>query len=143
MNEMKLEFLSVLENETFCRTSVVAFLMPLNLSMDTLMELKTILAEAVVNAMIHGYETLEGYIKVHVAYDDTEICIEIRDEGCGIEDLDKAMEPLYTSKEHLERSGMGMTIMKTFADEFQITSQVGQGTCVTIRKKIPYGNIRE
>ena len=140
MNKMKLEFLSRLENEAFARTSVVAFLMPLNLSMDLLMELKTILAEAIVNAMIHGYEKEEGMVELYVAYDQEKIDMEIVDHGCGIDDLKKAMQPLYTSKEHLERSGMGMTIMQTFADEFHITSEKGNGTKVTIKKMIPNGN---
>ncbi|MGX8851392.1 anti-sigma F factor [Amedibacillus sp. YH-ame10] len=140
MNEMKLEFLSKLENESFARTSVVAFLMPLNLPMDCVMELKTMLAEAVVNAMIHGYEKEEGMVKLHVFYDEECIHMEVRDEGCGIEDIEQVMEPMYTSKAHLERSGMGMTIMQAFADQFHVTSQKGSGTLVEITKRIPNGN---
>lgn len=134
-NNMKIEFLSRLENESFVRTSVVAFLMPLNLSVDILMELKTMLAEAVVNAMIHGYEDEEGMITLKVSYDEEWIQMEVFDEGCGIDDIEQAMQPLYTSKQHLERSGMGMTIMKTFADEFHVTSHKGSGTTVMIRKR--------
>lgn len=143
MNEMKLTFLSKLENESFARTSVVAFLMPLNLPIEFLMEIKTMLAEAVVNAMIHGYEHDEGDVEVHVSYDDEWICMDIHDDGCGIDDIEKALEPLYTSKEHLERSGMGMTIMQTFADDFLITSQKEGGTTVNIRKKIGDGSTYE
>lgn len=138
MNEMKLSFLSRLENEAFARTSVVAFLMPLNLTQEALMEVKTMLAEAVVNAMIHGYENTIGTIKVAVAYDDTCIYMKIEDQGCGIEDIEQAMKPLYTSKEHLERSGMGMTIMQAFSDEFQVLSKPQGGTCVKITKRIQH-----
>lgn len=140
MNEMNLTFLSRLENESFARTSVVAFLMPLNLSLDALMEIKTMLAEAVVNTMIHGYEDQVGTICLHVRYDQEWIQMEVRDEGCGIADIAQAMQPMYTSKEHLERSGMGMTIMKTFADDFHVTSQKGCGTTVMIKKRIVNGN---
>lgn len=139
MNEMSIECLSKLENEAFLRTSVIAFLMPLNLTMDDVMEIKTLLAEAVVNAMIHGYDGREdGRIRVSVAYDEKDIHMIIEDEGCGIEDLEQAMQPLYTSKQHLERSGMGMTIMQTFADDFHINSVSGKGTTITIVKHLPH-----
>lgn len=144
MNKMKLEFYSQLENEAFARTSVVAFLMPLDLPMEDVMEIKTILAEAVVNAMIHGYENVEdGIILLEVSYDEHYIYIHVKDEGCGIDDIQKAMEPMYTSKEYLERSGMGMTIMQTFADEFHIHSEVGKGCDLQIKKKIRHGNQAE
>ena len=138
MNEMTLRFLSKLENEAFARTSTVAFLMPLNPSVEEVMELKTIIAEAVVNAMIHGYDGHDdGWISLRVAYDDTHMVeIEVQDEGCGIGDIDLAMQPLYTTKEHLERSGMGMTIMDTFADHFEVISSEGNGCRITIRKQL-------
>lgn len=138
MNQMTLTFKSRLENEAFARTSAVAFLMPLNPSVDELMEIKTMIAEAVVNAMIHGYENnSEGDIELSITYDETGVIhICVKDEGCGIEDLDQAMQPLYTTKEHLERSGMGMTIMSTFADEFHVDSKPGKGTCVDITKHL-------
>lgn len=140
MNKMKLEFDSRLENEAFARTSTVAFLMPLDLCMEDIMEIKTILAEAIVNAMIHGYDSKEeGTILLEVSYDESYIYIHVKDDGCGIEDIEKAMQPMYTSKEYMERSGMGMTIMKTFADEFQITSEVGKGCDLHIKKKICHG----
>lgn len=139
MNKMNLQFVSKLENEAFARTSVVAFLMPLNLHMETIMEIKTMLAEAIVNAMIHGYENAEGMIEVRISYDEQEINICVKDEGCGIDNLELAMQPLYTSKEHLERSGMGMTIMQTFADEFHVTSETGKGTTLTIKKRLNHG----
>lgn len=144
MNKMTLECMAHLENEAFIRTSVVAFLMPLNLTVEDCMEIKTMLAEAVVNAMIHGYEgNAEGLVHVHVAYDAKQVEIIVRDEGCGIEDIEQAMQPLYTSKQHLERSGMGMTIMQTFADDFHVTSEKGKGTVVTLHKRIQHDCVCE
>lgn len=138
MNEMTLRFLSHLENEAFARTSAIAFLMPLNPSVEEVMEIKTMLAEAVVNAMIHGYDgRIDGWITLHVRYDENHMIeIEVRDDGCGIVDIPLAMQPLYTTKQHLERSGMGMTIMDTFADDLQIDSKEGEGCRVTIRKQL-------
>ncbi|MEG2798705.1 MAG: anti-sigma F factor [Erysipelotrichaceae bacterium] len=137
MNTMTLNFVAKLENEAFARTSAIAFLMPLNPSLEEVMEIKTMIAEAVVNAMIHGYEdNPEGIITLHMEYDAREVLIVVDDEGCGIEDIDQAMQPLYTSKEHLERSGMGLTIMATFADEFHIDSTINKGTCITIHKRL-------
>ena len=144
MNTMKLEFVSRLENEAFARTSAVAFLMPLNLDMEAIMEIKTMLAEAIVNAMIHGYESREsGTIVLQISYDEEFIHMTVQDEGCGIDDLQLAMQPLYTSKKHMERSGMGMTIMQTFADDFHIESEKGKGTLVTIKKRIHHGKDSE
>ncbi|MEF9968311.1 MAG: anti-sigma F factor, partial [Longicatena sp.] len=110
-------------------------------TMNDVMEIKTILAEGVVNAMIHGYANTIGMIMVAVSYDEEEIQIEIRDEGEGIADSKQAMQPLYTSKEELERSGMGFTIMQTFADEFDMITSVGKGTSLYIKKRIKHGNI--
>ena len=138
MNRMKLSFCSHLENEAFARTSVIAFLMPLSMSVEEVMEIKTIMAEAIVNAMIHGYEGREdGEVIVSVSYDEQKtVTIIVEDQGCGIPDIDLAMQPLYTSKAHLERSGMGMIIMSAFADEFYVNSKVDCGTTVTIIKQI-------
>ena len=137
MNAMTIHCCSQLENEAFIRTSVIAFLMPLNLSLESCMEIKTMLAEAVVNAMIHGYEGKEdGIIDVDVSYDDSFIRIVVTDHGCGIENISQALQPLYTTKQHLERSGMGMTIMQSFSDSFDIKSEVGKGTVVTLKKRI-------
>lgn len=137
MNEMKLVFKSRLENEVFARTSVVAFLAPLHLSMETLMEIKTIVAEGVVNAMIHGYEGKEeGDVYLEVCYDEEIVIIDLYDQGCGIADIDQALQPLYTSRQDLERSGMGFTIMQSFADVFRVESSVGVGTSLHMEKKL-------
>ena len=135
MNEMKLVFKSKLVNEVFARTSVVAFLAPLHLGMEMLMEIKTIVAEAVVNAMIHGYGGDEdGDIYLEVCCDEEIVILDIYDQGCGIEDIDLAMQPLYTSREDLERSGMGFTIMQTFMNDFRVQSKKGTGTTVFMSK---------
>ena len=138
MNEMTLRFLSNPVNEPFARTSIVAFLMPLNPSVEEIMEIKTMIAEAVTNAMIHGYEGHEdGWIEIKAVYDEAGILdLTIKDEGCGIEDIELAMQPLYTSKAYLERSGMGMTIMDTFADDFKVNSSEGNCCIVQMPKQL-------
>ncbi len=138
MNRMTLSFDAKLENEAFARTSAVAFLMPLNPTVDEIMEIKTILAEAVVNCMIHGYQGREeGQVRVSVSYDETHrVMIEVQDSGVGIEDITLARQPLYTTRADLERSGMGMTIMESFSDEFEICSHPGEGT--TVRLPAPW-----
>ena len=143
MNEMKLVFKSKLVNEVFARTSVVAFLAPLHLGMEMLMEIKTIVAEAVVNAMIHGYGGDEdGDIYLEVCCDEEIVILDIYDQGCGIEDSDLAMQPLYTSREDLERSGMGFTIMQTFMTSFCVTSEPGKGTSVRMSKRFGAGTAK-
>ena len=140
MNRMTLSFDAKLENEAFARTSAVAFLMPLNPTVDEIMEIKTILAEAVVNCMNHGYQGREeGQVRVSVSYDETHrVTIEVQDSGVGIEDITLARQPLYTTRADLERSGMGMTIMESFSDEFEICSHPGEGTTVRLVKQLQF-----
>ena len=140
MNRMTLSFDAKLENEAFARTSAVAFLMPLNPTVDEIMEIKTILAEAVVNCMIHGYQGREeGQVRVSVSYDETHrVTIEVQYSGVGIEDITLARQPLYTTRADLERSGMGMTIMESFSDEFEICSHPGEGTTVRLVKQLQF-----
>ena len=140
MNRMTLSFDAKLENEASARTSAVAFLMPLNPTVDEIMEIKTILAEAVVNCMIHGYQGREeGQVRVSVSYDETHrVTIEVQDSGVGIEDITLARQPLYTTRADLERSGMGMTIMESFSDEFEICSHPGEGTTVRLVKQLQF-----
>ena len=140
MNRMTLSFDAKLENEAFARTSAVAFLMPLNPTVDEIMEIKTILAEAVVNCMIHGYQGREeGQVRVSVSYDETHrVTIEVQDSGVGIEDITLARQPLYTTRADLERSGMGMTIMESFSDEFEICCHPGEGTTVRLVKQLQF-----
>lgn len=135
-NEMKLEFLSKSNNEAFARITVAAFAAQLDPTIEELADIKTAVSEAVTNCIIHGYEDREGIIKIKTRIFHDTICIEISDTGKGIENIDKAREPLYTSKPNLERSGMGFTIMESFMDEVKVESILGLGTKVTMKKKI-------
>ena len=134
--EMKMEFTSQSENEGFARVAVGAFIAGLNPTVDELADIKTAVSEAVTNAIIHGYDQKEGkiWITCQVVEQDVEICII--DNGRGIADVDKAREPLYTTRPELERSGMGFTFMEAFMDEVWVASGIGQGTRVTMKKKI-------
>ena len=122
-NKVKLELMSKSSNEAFARIAIAAFVAQLDPSLEEIADIKTAVSEAVTNCIIHGYEEKEGLI-------------EIKDNGIGIENIDMAKEPLYTSKPELERSGMGFTIMESFMDEMKIESIVGMGTKVTMKKVI-------
>lgn len=135
-NEMKLEFLSKSNNEAFARIAVAAFASQLDPTLEELADIKTAVSEAVTNCIIHGYEDMEGIVKIECQIYDNTIEIEISDSGKGIEDIKTAREPLYTSKPNLERSGMGFTIMESFMDEMKVESILGMGTKVTMKKAI-------
>lgn len=135
-NEMKLEFLSKSSNEAFARISVAAFAAQLDPTIEELADIKTAVSEAVTNCIIHGYENKDGVIKVCCKTACNAITIEISDSGKGIENVEMARSPLYTSKPNLERSGMGFTIMENFMDEMNVESIVGLGTKVTMKKVI-------
>lgn len=135
-NEMKLEFLSKSNNESFARIAVAAFATQLDPTIEELADIKTAVSEAVTNCIIHGYEEKEGTIKMECKLFANSIEIEISDNGKGIEDIEQARQPLYTSKSELERSGMGFTIMESFMDEMKVESVLGVGTKVTMKKMI-------
>lgn len=135
-NEMKLQFLSKSNNEAFARISVAAFASQLDPTIEELADIKTAVSEAVTNCIIHGYEEKEGLINISCKLLNHSIYIEIADSGKGIENVDMAKEPLYTSKPDLERSGMGFTIMESFMDDLKIESVLGLGTKVTMKKII-------
>lgn len=135
-NEMKLEFISKSTNEAFARVTVAAFASQLDPTIEELADIKTAVSEAVTNCIIHGYETKQGIVKIVGRLKENEIILEISDNGKGIENIDIAKEPLYTTKPNLERSGMGFTIMESFMDSMEIESIVGLGTKVTMSKKI-------
>ncbi|WP_106768050.1 anti-sigma F factor [Paenibacillus faecalis] len=136
-NFMTLEFAAKSENESFARVAVAAFISQLDPTMDELSDLKTVVSEAVTNCIIHGYDSNpEGVVKIEVAIDGDMITLVIEDNGHGIEDLEMAKQPLYTSKPELERSGMGFTIMENFMDEFDVTSEPGNGTSIKMKKRI-------
>lgn len=142
-NEMKLEFLSKSSNEAFARITVAAFAAQLDPTIEELADIKTAVSEAVTNAIIHGYEEKKGIVKMRCQIIDNELIIEISDNGQGIENVELAKQPLYTTKPNLERSGMGFTIMESFMDEVEIESIVGMGTKVTMKKKIKNNNETE
>ena len=135
-NEMKLEFLSKSSNEAFARITVAAFAAQLDPTIEELADIKTAVSEAVTNAIIHGYEEKKGVVKMRCQIINSELIIEISDNGQGIENIELAKQPLYTTKPNLERSGMGFTIMESFMDYVEIESIVGMGTKVTMKKRI-------
>ncbi|ENH97390.1 anti-sigma F factor [Gracilibacillus halophilus YIM-C55.5] len=134
-NAMQLQFKSVSENEAFARVSVAAFVAQIDPTMDELTEMKTVVSEAVTNAIIHGYEEdPEQMVYISCTLSDHSLSITIEDYGIGIDNVELAKEPLFTSKPELERSGMGFTIMENFMDKVEIYSLPGEGTKVTLTK---------
>ena len=136
-NEMKLTFSARSENEAFARIVVAAFVSQLDPTLEELNDLKTAVSEAVTNAIIHGYDSdASRQVTIEATIDRDMVRISIQDEGNGIEDVELARQPLYTSKPELERSGMGFTIMENFMDRFEVISTVGGGTRVDMQKRI-------
>ncbi len=135
-NTMKLNFLSLSQNETFARTVISAFCLPLNPSLSELNEIKTAVSEAVTNAVVHGYPDCAGEIEMTAETNDNKLHIEIKDYGVGIENLKEAMEPFYTTRPEEERSGMGFTVIQTFMEDVEIVSELNKGTTVIMNKTI-------
>lgn len=136
-NFMTLQFASLSANESFARVSVAAFVSQLDPTLDELTDMKTVVSEAVTNAIIHGYDNRpDGVITIKASIEDDTVTITVEDEGNGIEDIELARQPLFTSKPELERSGMGFTIMENFMDAIEVVSRQGIGTRVTMRKRI-------
>lgn len=135
-NQMEMSFLSKSSNEALARMAVAAFITPLNPTIEDLIDVKTAVTEAVTNAIIHGYSETEGTVYLNAWIEQGILSVEVIDEGVGIEDIDKAMEPLYTSKPELERSGMGFSFMSAFMDELVVESTFGAGTRIRMRKII-------
>lgn len=133
-NEMKLEFMSKSQNESFARSVVAAFISQLDPTLEELAEVKTAVSEAVTNAIIHGYENSPGRVVIVSRIMGSAVEIEITDCGKGIENIELARQPLYTSKPELERSGMGFTVMESFMDEIEVASEPGKGTTVKMKK---------
>ncbi|KPU45348.1 anti-sigma F factor [Oxobacter pfennigii] len=134
-NSMKLEIISLSQNEAFARTVVAAFASQLDPTLDEISDVKTAVSEAVTNSIIHGYENTQGIITVKADIKDNLLTVEVIDNGKGIEDIEAARQPLYTSKPELERSGMGFTVMETFMDSVDVISELGKGTRVLMTKK--------
>lgn len=135
-NEMMLVFDSKSENEGFARVATAAFVAQLDPNMEELSDIKTAVSEAVTNCIIHGYQCKEGKITLKCKITDNTVEIIVRDEGLGIEDIEKAMEPLYTTRPEMERSGMGFAFMEAFMDHLEVESELGSGTTITMRRTI-------
>ena len=139
MNRMKIEFRAVSVNESLARMTVAAFMTPLNPTLEEISDVKTAVSEAVTNAVIHGYgeeDDSEEMVVMECAIEKDVLHITVSDEGVGIENIDKAMEPLFTTKPEQERSGMGFSFMEAFMDDLEVESQPGKGTKVHMVKKI-------
>ncbi len=136
INEMKLEFMSKSSNEAFGRVVAAAFASQIDPTVEELADIKTAVSEAVTNAIIHGYENNPGIVKMHGKLFNDGIEIIISDQGKGIENVELARQPLYTSKPEMERSGMGFTVMESFMDSVDIVSKPNMGTTITMYKKI-------
>ena len=138
-NEMKLEFDSRSANEAFARVTVASFMTQLNPTLEEGSDVKTAVSEAVTNAIIHGYENHVNKVRIYAGIEGRTLHLEISDRGVGIPDVKKAMEPLYTTRPELERSGMGFSFMEAFMDEVQVESEPGKGTIVRMKKIIGRG----
>lgn len=135
-NEMSVTMLSNSQNESFARTVIASFISYIDPTINELTDIKTSVSEAVTNAIIHGYENKAGDITLYCKITDREIYIEIRDGGKGIENVEEARTPLYTSKPESERSGLGFTVMESFMDEVHVVSELGTGTTVQMKKTL-------
>lgn len=135
-NEARVFFSANSENERFARLFAAGFLSQLDPTISEITEVKTAVSEAVTNAIIHGYEKEDGMVELFCAYSGNKVYIEVADRGEGIQDIDLAREPLYTSKPEMERSGMGFTIMETFMENVRIESCVGEGTRIYMEKTL-------
>lgn len=138
INRMKMEFAAVAENEAFARSAAAAFVACLDPTIEELTEIKTGVSEAVSNSIIHGYgEDPEKMVELECEiHEDRRVVLVIRDQGVGIEDVEKAREPMFTTGKTEERSGMGFTVMESFMDKVEVVSRIGEGTSVTMMKQL-------
>lgn len=136
MESFRMEIESLSKNEEFARVVIAVFASRMNPTLEELDDIKTAVSEAVTNAEIHGYQGKNGSISLEVQIEDSNLTIIIRDHGVGIRDVKRAMEPLFTTDPSGERSGMGFSFMEAFMDEVKVESEPGQGTVVTMSKKI-------
>ena len=136
INSMSVRFDARSANEAFARVTVAAFITELNPTMDEVEDVKTAVSEAVTNAIIHAYDDPTEQVQLFCRIDGNRVELEVKDTGKGIGDLKKAMEPFYTPKPELERSGMGFAFMEAFMDEVRVASTPGEGTSVWMCKKI-------
>ena len=136
-NTMRLSFDSRSANEAFARTAVAAFLCPLDPTVEEILDVKTAVSEAVTNAIVHGYRNTIGKVNITAAlYENNRIIIKVQDRGCGIEDVAKACEPLFTTAPEEERAGLGFAVMESLMDKLKVSSKPGKGTTVTLERVI-------
>ena len=135
-NEMDLRFDARSENEAFARVAVAAFVSALNPTLEQIADVKTAVSEAVTNAIIHGYEDETKQVELTCDQNGQQLVVTVEDHGVGIEDLEQALQPFFTTKPELERSGMGFSFMEAFMDDLEVESVVGQGTTVHMKKKL-------
>ena len=137
VNDMRLDFRSRPENEALARMVISAFIMPVNPTLEQLGDVKTAVSEAVTNAIVHGYRERSGLVRMRAWLDEGGgLLVEIADRGCGIENVEKARQPFFTTMEDAERSGMGFTVMESFMDRVAVKSAPGKGTTVRLYKRI-------
>ena len=139
-NEMEIRFDSRSEDEGFARVSVASFLTQLNPTVEEVADVKTAVSEAVTNAIIHGYEQRVETVRIHCSIENQLFTVEISDRGKGIANVEKAMEPMFTTKPEDDRSGMGFSFMEAFMDSVEVESKVGEGTSVKMTKTIGKGS---
>ncbi len=135
-NSMHLEFLSISENESFARAAVAAFVSQLDPTLDELNDIKTAVSEAVTNAIVHGYGDVVGTVHIGCVLSGNVISVTVSDKGRGMEDVNLARTPLYSGAKGSERSGLGFTVMETFMDSIEVLSTPGEGTVVTMWKRV-------
>lgn len=135
-NYAKIEFSNKSCNESFARVAVSAFASSMDPTIEEIADIKTAVSEAVTNAIIHGYGDKEGMVTLTLYRENNYIKIIVSDNGCGIEDVKKAREPMFTTAPDMERSGMGFTVMESFMDSVEVESILGVGTKVTMHKRI-------
>lgn len=135
-NSVRMYFDARSQNESYARLAVAAFLSNMNPTLEELEDVKTAVSEAVTNAIVHAYDNKEKQVELICLQEDNLLTVKVIDRGIGIEDVEKAKEPFYTTKEGLERSGMGFSFMEAFMDEVMVESQINKGTCVCMKKRI-------
>ena len=136
-NSMEIKFKAIAENEAFARNVVASFILPLNPSLNELEDIKTAVNEAVTNVIVHAYPEKNGYVTMKISTNDNKIQINISDNGVGIQDIERALTPFYTTKPNEERSGMGFTVMESFMDELVVKSNKEGVTVCMIKEILP------
>jgi stage II sporulation protein AB (anti-sigma F factor) len=140
-NEMEVRFLSLSGNENFARAAAAAFASQMNPGIEELSDIRTAVSEAVTNAIIHGYDQcIDRVVTMQMEIDGDDLTVIVKDDGCGIGDIELARKPFFTSKPELERSGMGFSVMEAFMDSVNVDSKLGEGTVITMRKRIRHAN---